>query len=273
MSTFAKSLYSGSKYLNFRPAYPQSFFDHIEKYTGHVGLAVDVGCGPGTATAEIAKFADKVVGLEPGSSMVETAQKQNPGPNIEYVQGTDDELTRVFEEDTVDLVTVAQAIHWFKFPKFWQEAHRILKPNGKLVFWGYVDCHVVGHPKARELLLKYSYDKEYMGNYWDPGRSLLGNLYRDLQLPNDFKVDERVALPGDTEGYENHALVLEKHCTVEDLLHYVGTYSSYFNWKEANPDKPDVIAEFAAELETIGLPANKEILVRWDTAYVFAHKV
>ena len=71
-----------------------------------------------------------------------------PHPRIRYLHTplsiTDDELVALIGgENSVDLVTVAAAVHWFELPKFYSLVTRLLrKPGGVIAVWGHYEIAV-----------------------------------------------------------------------------------------------------------------------------------
>lgn len=56
---------------------------------------------------------------------------------------------------SVDLLTTAQAAHWFDLEKFYVELKRILRPGGVVAIWGYGLCHF-DVPEASQIMFKVS---------------------------------------------------------------------------------------------------------------------
>ena len=78
----------------------------------------------------------KVVGIDVSDSQILSAKNfANVPSNVEFMVGPSEILN--YEEETVDLITVCQAVHWFDIPKFYQEVNRVLKPSGVLAIIGY----------------------------------------------------------------------------------------------------------------------------------------
>ena len=96
-------------------------------------LMVDVGCGSGQATESFASYFEKIVGIDASANQIACASKKFP--HIEYLVGKGESIP--VDDETVDLVTSGQAVHWMDFPVFLGECHRVLKPNGCLLFYGY----------------------------------------------------------------------------------------------------------------------------------------
>jgi len=109
--------------------------------------------------------------------------------------------------ESVGLVTVAQALHWFDIEKFFGEARRVLMPTGVLAFWCYGLCSV-----AAELddLLAGIYS--FVDEYWPPERDIVDNKYRDIVAPFPL-----VDCP---------SFSMEAVWTVEQMLAYLRTWSA-----------------------------------------------
>jgi ubiquinone/menaquinone biosynthesis C-methylase UbiE len=126
-------------YQKARPTYPQELFqtliDNLVDVNNNdtINVLVDVGCGTGISTRLLYQSLDnnnmnvKVFGVEPGHDMRQTAI-ENSSDKIQYVEGSAESIP--VEDSSVDIVTAAQAAHWFDRPKFYAEAKRVLKDNG-----------------------------------------------------------------------------------------------------------------------------------------------
>ncbi|KAF8058108.1 methyltransferase [Scenedesmus sp. PABB004] len=126
-----------ASYAAHRPAYPPALYDAIAEFAGAGApraLAVDVACGSGQATVALADAYERVVGLDGSAAQLARADRGARG-NVEYAVG--DAHATGLPDACADLVTVAQALHWFDPPRFYREARRVLKPDGVLAAWTY----------------------------------------------------------------------------------------------------------------------------------------
>jgi len=116
-------------YVRFRPDYPAAAIDCIlEGLADARGLAAaDVGAGTGISARQLADRGLEVIAVEPNAAMRSAAQ---PHPRVTWRDGTA-EATGL-EPGSVDLVTCAQAFHWFRQPESIAEFHRVLRPRGRL---------------------------------------------------------------------------------------------------------------------------------------------
>jgi len=123
-------------YVRYRPSYPGALFDYLSSAgVGPETIAADVGSGTGIITAQLLSLCAKVYAVEPNAAMRRAAEKTLGGvPGFVSVAGTGEATT--LEDSSVDLVTVAQAFHWFDREKVRTEFARILRPDGKAaVIW------------------------------------------------------------------------------------------------------------------------------------------
>ncbi|KAM0142673.1 hypothetical protein ACHAP3_001779 [Botrytis cinerea] len=134
-------------YAAHRLSYPAKLYEtvinHHEKTGGQFNRVLDLGCGPGNATRDIAGYFEEAIGCDAGEAMIGTARemggKTKSGKDIVWVIGSGEEFTGLEEvgEGTLDLITVAMAVcgaesvvHWFDMDKFWAQVAKALKPGG-----------------------------------------------------------------------------------------------------------------------------------------------
>jgi SAM-dependent methyltransferase len=120
------------RYERSRPSYPPESIAHLRVDAGD--LAADIGAGTGIFTRQLALFLNRarVVGVEASADMHRQAEQSSAGiANLSFLRGTAEALP--FEDNTVRLLTVATAIHWFDRGAFYTEASRCLRADGELV--------------------------------------------------------------------------------------------------------------------------------------------
>src|SRR5882724_3778745 len=131
--SMSKDLFSGhaNQYAAFRPTYPKELYDFLFSHVKNFDVAWDAGTGNGQVARDLCKRFDRVFATDISANQIENAL---PADNIFYsVAG---EATS-FNDKSIGLVCVAQAIHWFDREKFYAEVKRVAMRNALLAIWGY----------------------------------------------------------------------------------------------------------------------------------------
>ncbi|XP_027177165.1 putative methyltransferase DDB_G0268948 [Coffea eugenioides] len=232
-------LNQAEQYSVSRPNYPQELFHFIASKTPHHDLAWDVGTGSGQATLSVTKIFKNVIATDTSQKQLQYAPKL---PNVRYRSTSPamsaEELERdVAKPDTVDLVTIGQAIHWFDLPTFFQQVKLVLKrPQGVISAWCYTTPQVNDRVDA-VFTQFYFVDSR---PYWHPGRNLVFDKYESMEFP---------FLPVDgAEQTGPFEFITEKLMDLDDYLRYAKSGSAYQTALEKGIDllSEDVIEEFTS---------------------------
>ena len=113
-----------SAYAKFRPRYPRKMFEYLAGIAPGRDLAWDCATGSGQAAVELAEFFIHVIATDASEQQVANAEQHE---RVEY-RVAPAEVSGLAEV-SVDLVMVAQALHWFDLPRFYEELRRVLKAN------------------------------------------------------------------------------------------------------------------------------------------------
>lgn len=161
--TMAIRLFEGQEhaklYAKYRPTYPDALYEEIFRYcTTHVtgnassDTAVDVGCGSGQSTRPLCRYFRHVIGSDVSEEQIKSAIAQTNGSEAENIQFqiSPGEDLSFLEDNSADLVTVAQALHWINHDLFYAEVERVLKPGGVFAAYGYGE-NVIDIPEAEQL--------------------------------------------------------------------------------------------------------------------------
>ena len=146
LSAMAIRLFEGKdhaqSYAKFRPTYPVEVFDNLVEFyrdgkgeTCNFDLAVDVACGNGQSTRPLCKYFRRVIGCDVSPQQISSAMKDNIA-NLSFLVNKGENLG-FLENDSVDLLTISQALHWLDRPAFYSEVSRVLKPGGVFAATGY----------------------------------------------------------------------------------------------------------------------------------------
>lgn len=202
-------------YARYRPGYPQELFDFIKALLKNKRRAWDCGTGNGQVAAVLADFMEEVYATDISAAQLEEATEKR---NIRYSKQPAENTN--FPDDFFDLVTVAQAIHWFDFSKFYKEVKRVLKPSGYIAVMGY---SLFKSNKETNKVIEHFY-KEIIGPYWDPERIYLDEEYKTIPFP--FKEVE-------TPHFQ-----LKEKWSLERLIGYLNTWSAVKHYEKQVGSNP-----------------------------------
>ena len=161
-------------YSKFRPGYPEQLFDFLLPLIKNKNAAWDCGTGNGQVAVKLSEYFNKVYATDISAAQINNAAiKKNILYSVESAEQTS------FDDNTFDLVTVAQAIHWFNFERFYKEVKRTLKPSCILAVIGY---HMFRINKETDLLIDHFY-RDITGPYWDHERKYVDNYYQTIPFP------------------------------------------------------------------------------------------
>ena len=142
-------------YLKYRPRYDADVYETIMDYCKEGGsgtsVAVDVGCASGQSTVALSLYFDKVIGVDINPAHIDRAPIDNP--KIEFRVSAAEDMSYI-DSHSVDLVTIATALHWMDHTLFYKEVERILKPRGTIAVYGYATGFFPGCPEANDIFLK-----------------------------------------------------------------------------------------------------------------------
>ena len=162
-------------YVRYRPRYPAPWFNWLVSQCAGRNLAWDCACGSGQATEELAKRFCRVIGTDASEGQLRNAPMI---PNVEWRLGRGAECGLV--AGCVDLVTVAQALHWFDLARFWAECHQVLKPSGIVAVWGYRTA-TLRHEAANGIFQDFYHS--VLAGFWPKERRMLEEGYAKISFP------------------------------------------------------------------------------------------
>lgn len=162
-----------SKYKAGRISYPKALYDYLENLCSENNSAWDCATGSGQAAVDLSPYFKKIIATDISAPLLALAEASK---NIEFQNSSAEESG--IPSHSIDLVTVAQAIHWFHFDRFWEEVQRVSKNNAILAFWGYVWPGV--NDKIDSILETYL---SVVDDYWPERCRFLQSSYAAIEAP------------------------------------------------------------------------------------------
>lgn len=231
---------AAAAYAAFRPRYPAALFAWLAAEAPGRDLAWDAGTGNGQAAVALAGLFRRVVASDASREQIAHAA---PADGVEYRVARAE--SSGLAEGSCDLVTVAQALHWFDHARFFAEVRRVLRPGGLFAAWVYVDP-ALGDGPLDEGLQAFA---RRVGAWWPPERGLTDHGYRSIAMPLTD-----VPAP---------AFTLEMTPTLAEFAGYLRTWSATRRYRALHDDDP--VAELEARLAAAWPPGERRVL-RWPLA-------
>jgi SAM-dependent methyltransferase len=202
-------------YAQYRPQYPQEIYAYLASIAPAKSLAWDCGTGNGQAAIGLADYFDNVFATDASAEQIARAYQH---PKVEYRVEPAEHVS--LADSSVDLVTVAVAIHWFNFDEFYREVKRVLKPNGVLAAWTYNLTEI--SPEIDALVRQYYF--EILHGFWPERIHYLEEGYRTLPFPF-----EEITPP---------AFAMQANWDLNQYAGFLNSWSATQRYKEQNGHHP-----------------------------------
>jgi len=224
-------------YARYRIDYPIELYAWLLPQVANRLRAWDCATGNGQVAVALAAYFTEVVATDLSASQLAEATER---PNIRYQVGTAEHSS--LPDESVDLITVGQAVHWFDQEAYHREVRRVAGPGATLAEWGY-GLGQTGSADLDALILHFH--NETVGPYWDANRWHVLDEYARLQFP--------------------FARVRKAHFAVRRqwsaawYLDYLRTWSAVANYGRQH-DGADAVALVADELSRLWGAGEREIV-------------
>lgn len=226
------------EYARHRPTYPPAMFDYLVSLAPTRELAWDCGTGNGQAALALAERFQRVIATDASAAQIENAF---PHERIEYRVEPSEKTT--LPSESVDLITVGIAVHWFDFDRFYAEVRRVAKPQGILAVWTY---HFPIIEPGIDRWLDHFYWETLKG-YWPARIHYLEEHYKTLPFP--------------FEEIKPPAFEMEATWGPDDLIGFVGSWSAVRKFLEAQGET--AFEAQIQELENIWGERTQKKKIRW----------
>lgn len=172
-----KDLFSrqSKEYAVSRPTYPKTLFEFLAGLVERRELAWDCATGNGQAAVQLAGYFGGVVASDASKKQVENARAVPANVSFKVFPAEKPELA----DASVDLVTVAQALHWFRLDDFYREVRRVARKGAAIAAWTY-GLHSVSPEVDR---ITQTFYRDIVGRYWPPEVRYIENRYEDIPFP------------------------------------------------------------------------------------------
>jgi ubiquinone/menaquinone biosynthesis C-methylase UbiE len=226
-----------AQYARYRIDYPPELYTWLLPQVAGRGRAWDCATGNGQVAVALAAHFAEVVATDLSASQLAEAPQF---PNIRYQVGTAEHSS--LPTESVDLITVGQAVHWFDQAAYHAEVRRVAGPGATLAEWGY-GLVQTNHAELDALILHFH--NETVGPYWDANRWHVLDAYARLQFP--------------FARVRTAHFAVRKQWSAEWFLGYLYTWSAVANYGRQHAGA-DAVALVAEELTRLWGAGEREVV-------------
>ena len=230
-------------YASFRPHYPASLFAWLAAQCPERLRALDIACGNGQASRPLREHFKQILACDASLEQLQ-AGADRPGLQLFVAEAQAQPLP----SQSLDLIVVAQALHWFATPEFFSEVRRLLKPGGVFCAWCYSLMRI---DEELDALIDDFYWNT-LGGYWPAGRASVDAGYRDINNPFAPLIPP--------------ASAIEISWTLEQLLGYLRTWSAVQRYEQQNGADP--LLQLQPKLRQVWRDAKQPRFVRWPLHFL-----
>ncbi len=226
-------------YSQFRPHYPDELFQFVARLAPHRDAVWDCATGSGQAAEGLSRYFAKVLATDASEKQIAMA---TPHAGVEYRVATAE--ASGLAQHSVDIVTVAQALHWFDHDRFYDEVRRVVSPGGAIAVWGYGDP-IIDDAAVHQIV--HGFNRGIIESYWKPERDLILAGLKTISFPfREVEVPE---------------MMLECRWTLGELAGYMRTWSATAAYAGAHNIDP--VEKVEADLRLVWGGEEKRRLIQW----------
>ena len=225
-------------YEQYRPLYPQELFSYLSALTSQHRIAWDCATGNGQAAISLRQYFQRVIASDASAEQIAQVL---PVEGVDFRCATAENSQ--LADRSVDLVTVAQALHWFDLSAFTREVERVLVEDGILAVWTYGLMHI--NNDIDELISDLYH--EILGPYWPFERRMVENAYAEIELPLSI--------------IEPPTFEMSLRWDLTQVIGYLNTWSAVKRYEAELDLNP--IERIMADLHTLWGDEHKTYVVKW----------
>ena len=204
-------------------------------------MAWDCATGNGQAAIGLCRYFRNVIASDVSKNQLDHRFHRN---NINYQVFSAEKAS--IPNNSVDLITVAEAIDWFDFGKFYEEVTRVSNRNAIIAIWSY-GMHKIDS-EIDKISERLNVDGEILGSYWPKEAKYVNEEYKTIPFP--FK---EISTP---------RFEMNVNWSLDDLLNYMQTWSAVKRFQIEK--KYDPLSLVRQDMENLWGRKDEQKLVRWS---------
>lgn len=163
-------------YAKYRPTYPDQLYACIFEHLKQKKIAWDCGTGSGQVAGYLAGHFETIYATDISRQQMDHAVQEE---NITYINTPAEQTS--FPSDCFDLITVAQAIHWFDFDRFYKEVNRTARDGALLAVFGY-GMLKIEESESINPVIEQLYEFTF-GKFFNENRRYVKKEYKTIPFP------------------------------------------------------------------------------------------
>jgi len=230
-----------AEYARHRPSYPPELFAWLAGQCRRRDLAWDCGTGNGQAALALARHFRAIHATDLSPQQLDEA----PAHSRIHYRAAPAEASGL-ADSSCDLVTVAQALHWFCHDAFYSEVKRVLRPGGLIAAWTY--RLLDSEPELNAAVAHFH--GTVVGPWWPPERKWVDVGYQGMPFPfADIPAPD---------------FAIHREWTLAELLSYLRTWSATQRCQKETGRDPTLV--FAKDLADIWPDPEQPKSISWPLA-------
>lgn len=226
------------QYATHRPTYPKLLFDYLASLAPGRELAWDCGTGNGQAALQLAQYFERVIATDASQEQLENAV---PHDRVEY--RVEQAEAPSIDSNTVDVITVGVAVHWFDLDVFYDQVRRVGTPGAVIAVWTYHLPSIA--PAVDRVLKKFYYD--IVDGYWPDRFHYVAERYRTLPFP--------------FEDVQPPEFAMETEWDLDNVVGFLASWSATRRYLDEKGSHP--VNEILSDLQTAWGDENQKRVLRW----------
>lgn len=229
---------NSEEYRKFRPTYPAELFSYLASLSNHHQRAWDCATGTGQSARSLSNYFSEIIATDASNTQIKNAIETS---RVTYRVATAEKSS--IESNSIDLITVAQALHWFNMDAFSKEVNRVLKEGGIIAVWSY---NLFSMQENIDGVIENFYGT-VLEDFWPKERKIVESGYRNIQLP--FK------------EIEAPIFYMSEEWNLSQLMGYLCTWSAVKNYQKKLGINP--VEKIHPELLSLWKKPEKSLHIRW----------
>ena len=228
-------------YRKYRPHYPESLFEYLAALVPDRKAVWDCATGNGQVALGLTHHFQEIYATDASEKQISHAFHHD---KINYSVAVAEKVG--LGNQSIDLITVAQAVHWFNLEKFYREVQRVSKPGGIIAIWGYWYFHLLPEEEQVNQICQ-DFLTTVVDQYWPEETKILTQNYQTIDFP--------------FAELKTPFFTMETQWNMEEFLGYVNSFSAIQKLIAVESHEP--IWEFSNRLVEAWGDSQRKILFQW----------